>query len=350
LFEAQPSGLPSYTRLIELHSHQLLLALSPLLLQDDAISVPERHLGLTMPLEQQQQQHQLWQSRLCELIQQHVDLDMLVALATRAQAPPLSSTAAGRRSHDTNQPCASRMPDLSAAGNTTVVVAGAATASSNTESVADVSAASSILGTGLQTPQARRQLNWSPDGESSNIKQCTIAVARDEAFCFYYHDNLALLQAAGAHLVFFSPLRDKQLPAGSCGVYLGGGYPERYAEQLGRNTLLMQQLRAFAAANGPLYAECGGLLYLSQGFWKDGQPSEAGGASHGSGPSSNGSSNGSSDGSSSSNGVKVNNTQQQQQQKQICTLLPLVGVLPFATRMGGMKMGYVEVNPDEGLF
>lgn len=88
-----------------------------------------------------------------------------------------------------------------------------------------------------------------------------VAVARDEAFCFYYPDNLDLLVEAGAELVTFSPLRAACLPAGSDLVYLGGGYPELHAERLAANAPLLASLRRHHAAGGALYAECGGLMY-----------------------------------------------------------------------------------------
>lgn len=89
-----------------------------------------------------------------------------------------------------------------------------------------------------------------------------IGVARDEAFQFYYEDNFEALRTAGADLVFFSPLRDRSLPVDLGGLYLGGGYPELYAGKLSRNESMLRDLRAFAEAGRPIYAECGGLMML----------------------------------------------------------------------------------------
>jgi cobyrinic acid a,c-diamide synthase len=91
-----------------------------------------------------------------------------------------------------------------------------------------------------------------------------LGVARDRAFCFYYPENLELLASFGAELVPFSPLRDRELPADLHGIYLGGGYPELYAEQLAANAGLQQALKAGAAGGLPIYAECGGLMYLTR--------------------------------------------------------------------------------------
>ncbi len=97
------------------------------------------------------------------------------------------------------------------------------------------------------------------DGQT---KGPVIAVARDEAFCFYYEDNLRLLQEYGARPAFFSPLHDGRLPAGCQGLLLGGGYPELYAEELSRNAAMRRAVRQAAAAGMPMVAECGGFLYL----------------------------------------------------------------------------------------
>lgn len=126
-----------------------------------------------------------------------------------------------------------------------------------------------------------------------------IAIARDVAFSFYYEENLDLLREAGAEIVTFSPLWDSELPADIHALYVGGGYPELHAEILSANGSMRSSIQQFIASGRPAYAECGGLMYLSQGIHdREGR------------------------------------------------FFPMVGALPFETRMkqGRVRLGYREIT------
>ncbi|MHB8910419.1 MAG: cobyrinate a,c-diamide synthase [Syntrophales bacterium] len=125
-----------------------------------------------------------------------------------------------------------------------------------------------------------------------------IGVARDAAFHFYYRDLFDALAAAGCETLFFSPLADRRLPEGISGLYLGGGYPEAHAGTLAANGEMLAAIRSWADSGRPLYAECGGLMYLSRGL-----EAEAG-------------------------------------------FFPFLGILPARTRMlaGKKALGYVEIT------
>ncbi len=100
-------------------------------------------------------------------------------------------------------------------------------------------------------------------------KPVRVALAYDKAFCFYYEDNLDLLRRAGAEIVPFSPLSDDRLPADTDVVYIGGGYPELYAESLSKNRAMLGSVSRWADSGKPMYAECGGLMFLSRGIHVD---------------------------------------------------------------------------------
>jgi len=93
-----------------------------------------------------------------------------------------------------------------------------------------------------------------------------LGIARDSAFHFYYQDLLDELAARGCSMEFFSPLSDAHLPEQLDGLYLGGGYPEAYAAELSANESLLSEVRTFASTGRPVYAECGGLMFLSRGI------------------------------------------------------------------------------------
>jgi cobyrinic acid a,c-diamide synthase len=100
---------------------------------------------------------------------------------------------------------------------------------------------------------------------ATRAPRCRIGLAYDDAFHFYYEDNLRRLEASGAELVRFAPTREAQLPDVD-GLYLGGGYPEARAAELSANRTMIDAIRGFARSGGPIYAECGGLMYLSDGI------------------------------------------------------------------------------------
>ncbi len=108
----------------------------------------------------------------------------------------------------------------------------------------------------------------SPEGnkEGAGLR---IGIARDEAFCFFYEDNLRWLQRRGCQLIPFSPLRDRKLPAELDGMILCGGYPELHARELSANREMLTEIKAALQRGMPCIAECGGYLYLQQDLTDD---------------------------------------------------------------------------------
>lgn len=164
---------------------------------DPALTIPERHLGLTTALESGSREQY---ERLGRALAETVDLDLIEELARSAVETELSS------------------PPSS-----------------------------------LFLPRALPRTPY----------RARVAVAQDAAFCFYYPENLELLEAQGAELVRFSPMHDERLPEADL-VYLGGGYPELHAETLAANAAMRRTIRDYAEQGGAIYAECGGLMYLTE--------------------------------------------------------------------------------------
>jgi cobyrinic acid a,c-diamide synthase len=116
---------------------------------------------------------------------------------------------------------------------------------------------------GLQCGMEIAEVASSLDESVSHGDTVRVGVPSDHAFSFYYEDNLDLLRKQGVEIVRFSPLHDCALPPDLDGLYFGGGYPELHAEQLSSNRQMIEDVRAFAASGRPMYAECGGMLYLA---------------------------------------------------------------------------------------
>ena len=173
------------------------------------IQFDSRHLGLVMPEEVPQIQKQL--DEIADLLEKSVDLDGILELARSYAEKVENNEDAGLAKCQTSQ-VAMGTPE-----------------------------------TGLFT-------------ESRNPLR--IAVARDEAFCFYYQENMELLESLGAELIPFSPIHDQELPEKVSGVILGGGYPENYAKVLSQNTSMLASIRQSWESKMPFLAECGGFLYL----------------------------------------------------------------------------------------
>ncbi|MGV6852945.1 MAG: cobyrinate a,c-diamide synthase [bacterium] len=101
-----------------------------------------------------------------------------------------------------------------------------------------------------------------------NTYSLTIGVARDSAFCFYYEDDLEEFIRLGCKIIYFSPLKDTKIPNVDA-LFLGGGFPETHAEQLQNNQLMKDSIQQFCNNGGIVYAECGGLIYLSKSmYWE----------------------------------------------------------------------------------
>ncbi|MFD3802441.1 cobyrinate a,c-diamide synthase [Streptomyces sp. NPDC058611] len=184
------------------------------------VAAPSRHLGL-VPVAERRADALASVAALAEQVRRGCDLDALMALARTA--PPLH--------------CEPWSPSaaLATAGG------GPATAAGPADGVSGL-----------------------PGGRP------VVAVAGGPAFTFSYAEHAELLTAAGAEVVAFDPLRDEELPEGTGGLVIGGGFPEVYAPELSANEALRRSVAAFAAAGGPVAAECAGLLYLGRSL--DGKP------------------------------------------------------------------------------
>jgi cobyrinic acid a,c-diamide synthase len=167
--------------------------------RDEALDIPERHLGL-VPAIERGELNPLFE-RAADRIEQGVDLDRVLELA--ASAPAVS------------------LPEASLF----------------------------VMQTG---------------GGTQRMDPIHLAIARDAAFNFYYQENLELLEQRGARITYFSPLAGESVPKDADGLYLGGGFPEEFAAELSSHTDMIQDLKRRVEEGLPVFAECGGYMYLTE--------------------------------------------------------------------------------------
>lgn len=203
--------------------------------EDGAFALESRHLGLVTPAEIRDLREQM--ERAGEILSRTVDLDRLLQCAREGKA---EQTARAKQSVQTARAKQSAQENSEGRKNGECWERGV-----------------------RQENQARQECGVRLANRRNEI-MVRVAVARDEAFCFYYPDNLELLERCGCEPVFFSPLRDEKLPDGVCGLILGGGYPELYAERLSENGSLLADIRKKADSGMPCLAECGGFMYLHE--------------------------------------------------------------------------------------
>ncbi len=145
------------------------------------------------------------------------------------------------------------------------IIADAVEKSCDLQAILDISAKAG------QIPKAK------PCERSSASFDVSVGVAMDSAFTFYYPENLEALEAAGAKIVPFSPIKDKTVPDVD-GIYIGGGFPEVYMDQLQANVTMLNRIREMVESGTPVYAECGGLIYLTRSITWRGKKADMAGA------------------------------------------------------------------------
>ena len=223
--------------------------------QSDDVTWGSRHLGLMQPEEISGLQRQI--DRLADLLEKSLDLDALLEIAGA------SEKLQGRDEPADTAGAVEKLPDGQAPRE----------AAKSSEEEPDQAGSAEKLPDG-QVPQEAAESSEEKPAQTESAekrpgmpslipseKPLRIAVARDEAFSFYYEENFDLLRAQGAELVCFSPIRDRTLPQAD-GLILGGGYPELHAAALAQNEAVKDQIRDLAGAGIPILAECGGFMYL----------------------------------------------------------------------------------------
>jgi cobyrinic acid a,c-diamide synthase len=197
------------------------------------LTIGSRHLGLILPEEMEELNFQL--EKAGQLLEKYVDVDAMIGIAECAL----------REKEETVEDDETKLED-----------------EMKPEKNLEEKEASGKVKIFLQAISNEKNKLYDIGNSDTNTIPPRIAVAKDEAFCFYYRDNLRMLEHYGAELVFFSPLHDEKLPENIHGILLGGGYPELYASQLEENESMRKSIKEALEQQLPSLAECGGFMYL----------------------------------------------------------------------------------------
>lgn len=238
------SFFPTLKKMIETETGIPVVGYVPKL--DASMTLESRHLGLVMPDEIPGLQEKLGQ--LAGLFQRTMDLKQILAIAD--SAPDIPDEEIQREEDRVRM---EMMPDVRGRKSDHNPKAGA----SNPD--AGASAEGYERKNGVYVADKSHAKAGQYDIPAGRLR---IGLARDEAFCFMYEDNLELLRQFGAELVPFSPMRDEKLPENLDGLLLHGGYPELHAEALSKNESMRRAIRDAITGGMPVQAECGGFLYL----------------------------------------------------------------------------------------
>ncbi len=209
-------GSDRHLELLQNALQPLNLPILGVLRRDDQINIPDRHLGL-IPTAELPQLREIF-DRLAHIGKTCFDWEKLLPLLESKVKSQKSKVKSSATPHQESQK-------------------------------------SKVISKLSPSPQPRTPNPYPP------IK---IAVAYDRAFSFYYQDNLDIFSELGAEIVYWSPVQDEALPTNISGLYFGGGFPEIFAEELAANLSMLQQIRQVIASDIPVYAECGGLMYLCE--------------------------------------------------------------------------------------
>ncbi len=216
---------------------------------DARLDIPSRHLGLLSS--EQASVSEQWLDAVADVVAEHVNFDALLNLAQEAK--PLLEEECDLMEFSWNADTQSKTE-----------VTGEAAETGETRGAVE---------TGGHLQEAiPRETRREPD------PKLLIAVVRDPAFCFYYEENLLALEKQGAELVFVNSLEDTALPDNVHALYLGGGFPEMFAARLQANKSFRKSVREQIEADLPVYAECGGLMYLGRSLGYEGSTYEMVGA------------------------------------------------------------------------